>query len=917
MADNRIDVMWDDNPIDVTAEANFIWSIANKLRGSYMPDKYGDVIIPFTILRRFECTLEPTKKAVVEAFENDTSIPEKSLKKTSGYQFYNTSRFTLKELCNDPDHIAENMISYINGFSANVQDIMKELEMGTHIKKMNKDGCLYSVVKAFSELDLNPATFDSIKMGYIFENLIGRFYQNVDAGQFYTGRDIIKMLVSVLISEGCDDIFDDHKIITVCDQACGTGGMLSTAFSYLKHYNPTADVRLFGQEFMGQSYAVGLAEMLIKGQNADNFRHADTFKEDCFKNTKMRFVIENPPFGTPWSGADAKEGQEAAVKEEHAKGENGRWGAGLPAGSDSQLIFMQSAISKLDKSCGRAAIISNGSALFTGGTASGESQIRRWLFNNDYVEAIIAMPTELFYNTPIQSFAWILSMNKEPKRQGKVQLIDASNICHKLRKPLGDKKYEFLPEDRKAITELYLNFEENELCQIYDNQDFMYREYVVMQPLQRSYAITEERIEAMLAKGSLNSLYDEVAFADLELLENRTDKEEKQYNKFFIGKPIYEAIMEALNSNVSSKKYLSPEAFIPVLTKILANATQDKKLIEKIADGLSEMDKTAEIQKDRKGNILYDKETKDTELVPYKTNIEDYMKTEVLPYVPDAKWFFEENLAAKKPTIKTGAEVPFTRYFYKNKNLVASEELARQFAELKKTMDSITETASRGLKLDVEMKDSGIEWLGMIPAHWSVEKGKYNFVQKSSRGNNKSLVLLSPTQNYGVIPQDLYEQLSGFSAVKLNDKTDLNSLKTVHKGAFVISLRSFQGGFEYSEYEGVVSPAYQVFYPSVPVCDNYYKYLFKTQSFIDKMNSYTMSLRDGKNIAFADFGRTYIPIPPVDEQQEIANYLNDRCAEIDEVIEEKKKQIEMLEQYKKSLIFECVTGKKQVKEEAE
>jgi len=688
MADNRIDVMWDDNPIDVTAEANFIWSIANKLRGSYMPDKYGDVIIPFTILRRFECTLEPTKKAVVEAFENDTSIPEKSLKKTSGYQFYNTSRFTLKELCNDPDHIAENMISYINGFSANVQDIMKELEMGTHIKKMNKDGCLYSVVKAFSELDLNPATFDSIKMGYIFENLIGRFYQNVDAGQFYTGRDIIKMLVSVLISEGCDDIFDDHKIITVCDQACGTGGMLSTAFSYLKHYNPTADVRLFGQEFMGQSYAVGLAEMLIKGQNADNFRHADTFKEDCFKNTKMRFVIENPPFGTPWSGADAKEGQEAAVKEEYAKGESGRWGAGLPAGSDSQLIFMQSAIAKLDKTCGRAAIISNGSALFTGGTASGESQIRRWLLNNDYVEAIIAMPSELFYNTPIPSYAWILSMNKEPKRQGKVQLIDASNICHKLRKPLGDKKYEFLPEDRKAITELYLNFEENELCQIYDNQDFMYREYAVMQPLQRSYAITEERIEAMLSKGCLSSLFDEVAFADLELLENRTDKEDKQYNKFFIGKPIYEAILEALNSNVSSEKYLSPEAFIPVLTKILANATQDKKLIEKIADGLSEMDKTAKIQKDKKGNIIYDKETKDTELVPYKTDIEDYMKTEVLPHIPDAKWFFEENLAAKKPVVKVGADIPFNRYFYKYQKPVASGELARMFVELEQSVSN-------------------------------------------------------------------------------------------------------------------------------------------------------------------------------------------------------------------------------------
>lgn len=685
--DKNIDILWDDNPVDVTAEANFIWSIANKLRGSYMPDKYGDVVIPFTILRRFECTLEPTKKQVVEEFEKDTSIPEKSLKKTSGYQFYNTSRFTLKELCNDPDHIADNIKSYISGFSANVQDIMKELEMNTHIDKMNKDGCLYSVVKAFSELDLNPATFDSIKMGYIFENLIGRFYQNVDAGQFYTGRDIIKTLVSVLISEGCDDVFDDHKIITVCDQACGTGGMLSTAYSYLKHLNPTADVRLFGQEFMGQSYAVGLAEMLIKGQNAENFRHADTFKEDCFRNTKMRFVIENPPFGTPWAGADAKEGQEEAVKEEYAKGELGRWGAGLPAGGDSQLLFMQSAIAKMDKTNGRAAIISNNSPLFTGSTSSGESQIRRWLLNNDYVEAIIALPTDLFYNTSLQTFVWILSMNKRPARQGKVQLIDASNIYHKLRKPLGNKKNEFTPEDRKQITELYTNFEENELCQIYDNEDFMYREYTVMQPLQRSYGITEERIDAMITSGALNTLYDEAKVFELENSEAKlSDKDQKKLDTFYANKPAYDGILATLQANISDKVYLDKVSFEKVLYALLEG--YDKKLVGKVVDGLSVMDKTAEIQKDKKGEVLFDKESKDIELVPYKVDIADYMKTEVLPHVPDAQWFFEENLTAKKPVVKTGAEIPFTKYFYKYQETVASEELSKQFIELEQSVSA-------------------------------------------------------------------------------------------------------------------------------------------------------------------------------------------------------------------------------------
>ena len=687
------EMIWDDNPVDITAEANFIWSIANKLRGSYMPDKYGDVVIPMTILRRFECALESTKQAVVDQFKKMPSYPAKAMQKISGYQFYNTSEYTLKELCNDPDNISANFVEYLNGFSSNVRDIFRELNMDDHIKKMNKDGCLYSVVKAFSELDLSTKTFDSIKMGYIFENLIGRFYQNVDAGQFYTGRDIIKMLVSVLMAEGCDDIFDDGKVITVCDQACGTGGMLSTAYSYIRHLNPTADVRLFGQELMGQSYAVGLAEMLIKDQNAENFRHADTLKEDCFSGIKMRFLIENPPFGTPWSGADAKDGQEDSVKTEYAKGYIGRWGAGLPGGGDSQLLFLQSAVSKLDDKVGRAAIIENGSPLFTGGTASGESQIRRWLLEQDLIEAIIAMPTDLFYNTGIATYVWILSKNKRAERRGKIQLIDASQIYHKLRKPLGNKKNEFSPEDRTEITKLYANFEENELCKIYDNTEFIYREYTVMQPLQRSYGFTEDRIQNMLQAGTLKSLWDDAKVSELEeKLENqRSAKEQKALDGYYASKPLYDAILDKLNGAVSDHKWLSPEVFIPVLDKVLSGLNVEKKLFDKIMDGLSLMDKEAEVQREtkgkNKGQIIYDKASKDTEIVKWDEAIEDYMAREVLPHVPDAQWFWEENVGAKKPVIKTGAEIPFTRYFYKYQQPEASEVLAERFSALEKSVD--------------------------------------------------------------------------------------------------------------------------------------------------------------------------------------------------------------------------------------
>lgn len=692
MNNKNIDVLWDDNPVDITSEANFIWSIANKLRGVYMPDKYGDVVIPMTIIRRLECALEATKDKVVSLFKEDPGIPEILLTNTSGFEFYNTSEFTLKELINDPDHIETNFISYINGFSSNVQQLLNSedcLNMSSHIKTMNKGGCLYTVVKAFSELDLSPETYDSIKMGYIFENLIGRFFQNVDAGQYYTGRDIIKLCVSLLISEGADDLGGIGKVITVCDQACGTGGMLSTAYNYLKYYYPDSDVRLFGQELNGVSHAVGLAEMLIKGQRADNFRHVDTFKEDCFSDIKMRFVLENPPFGTPWGGKDAKEGQEAAVNEEFKRGKNGRWGAGLPGTGDAQLLFIQSALAKLDDHYGRAAIIENGSPLFTGGTSSGESQIRRYLLENDLLEAIVQMPTDLFYNTGISTYIWILSKNKRPERKGKIQLIDASGICHKLRKPLGNKKNEFSPEDRAQISKLYADFKENELVKIFNNTEFLYKEYAVMQPLQRSYSITEDSIENMLQKGSLNSLWDEAKVAEYEEQGTAISaKDQKKYDEYLKTKPLYESILEKLNSSISEKKWMSPKEFTPVLEGLLGSMEIDKKVFDKIMDGLSVMDKDAEIQKDKKGNIIYDKESKDTEIVKFDENIDDYMAREVLPHVPDAKWFWEENLSAKKPVIKIGAEIPFTRYFYKYQQPTPSKELADKFVELEKSVSS-------------------------------------------------------------------------------------------------------------------------------------------------------------------------------------------------------------------------------------
>ena len=683
----EIDAMWDDTPVDISTETNLIWSIANKLRGPYRSDKYKDVIIPMTIIRRLECALEDTKEKVIAKSEADPDIAPDMLCRASGMQFYNTSRYTLKRLLDDPDNLRINFSAYIDGFSLNVIDIIKNsLDFEKQIKKMDSSDRLYGVIKAFSEIDLRPKTIDNVKMGYIFEELIRRFSENAEAGDHYTGRDIIKTMVSILLSEGCDDIFENGKIITILDQAAGTGGMLSTAYNYIHRFNPTSDIRLFAQEISPESYAICLAEMLIKGQNAENIKLQDTMKKDSFPNTEMRFVLENPPFGTSWGGKDAPEGTEAAVKAEYEKS-NSRFPAGLPSTSDAQLLFVQSAMDKLANN-GRAAIIENGSPLFTGGTSSGESQVRKWLLDEDYLEAIIALPTDLFYNTGIATYIWILSKCKRAERKDKVQLIDATSFNKPLRKSLGNKRVEITPEDRTAITKLYADFKENEYCKIFKSSEFKYREYTIMQPLQRSYSITKGSIDNLIASKKLSSIYDEAKIAELETKEELTDKDKKTLVKLKSGEPLFNAIIDALNNAIHLNIFMSPEAFNPILEKALAGVTSDRKLLEKIADGLSVMNKQAEIQRDKKGNIVYDKASKDTEIVKYDENIEDYMKREVLPFVPDAKYFFEEDLSKKKPVIKTGAEIPFTRYFYKYKKPESSDSLAQKFNELEKQVNA-------------------------------------------------------------------------------------------------------------------------------------------------------------------------------------------------------------------------------------
>nr|WP_289698124.1 class I SAM-dependent DNA methyltransferase [Enterocloster clostridioformis] len=720
MPDHKItQVMMDDNSIDASKEIKMVLSIANTLRGPYRAENYKDVIIPMIILRRLECALAKTKKAVVAAYKKNPKAPAQLLCRKSGYQFYNTCEFDLANLLTEAPAIVENLTFYIDSFSPNVQDIFEELKFKEEIKNLDKHNRLLGVVKKFSELDLDPDTVDNVKMGYMFEDIIRRYSENANAGDHYTPREVIRLLTSILLAEGCSDVFSEGREVTVLDMACGSGGMLSTCYDFILRMNPDANVRLFGQENNPESHAICLADMLIKGQAAENIRFADTMKKDCFDDTSMRFVIANPPFGQPWGGKDADDGVEKAVRDEHKKKNGSRFPAGLPATGDMQLLFMQHAVYKMQKGVGRAAIISNGSPLFSGNTTSGESQIRRYLLENDLVEAIVGLPTQLFYNTDIAIYAFILSKGKREERKGKVQFINATDLWTPLKRSLGKKRREISKEQIKLITEVYADFaacKKTQWCEkrkhdcviesrIFDREEFLYKEWSVYQPLQRRGAISEASIEALRTSAYFTAntnVFNEAKFEELEQTNPRSSADEKAYKKQLNGRQFTEDVIAALKQHESDATYDDFSKFVTTLKKILADVDgMSPSRLNSIAMELSEIDKTAVVQKDKKGNVLIDPTTKDTEIIRLNQDAEEYMQAEVFPHIPDAMYMYEfDENKAESATNKErlGAEFPFTRYFYEYHEPEKADDLLAQFMELEKSLSAKIGDLQRGAK---------------------------------------------------------------------------------------------------------------------------------------------------------------------------------------------------------------------------
>jgi type I restriction enzyme M protein len=666
--------------------ANFIWSICNLLRGPYKRNEYRKVILPLTVLRRFDCILMPTKPKVLDEFAKlkgkSETVVQARLREITYVPFYNLSKLTFERLLDDPNQIAPNLNSYINAFSPNVREIFEKFEFGDEVRKMSEKNLLYEVIKRFAapDVDLSLENIDQMQMGYIFEELIriGAEQSNEEAGEHFTPREVIKLMVNLLLSPEAD-LGKSHVVKTIYDPACGTGGMLSVAEKHIRDLNKDAKPLLYGQDLNDEAWAVCRSDMLIKGEEADNIKNGDTFVSDGFPKNKFDYMLANPPFGVEW-----KQQAKTIVDENQKLGYDGRFGAGLPRINDGSLLFLQHMISKMrrpEDGGSRIAIVFNGSPLFTGDAGSGESEIRRWIIENDWLEAIVAMPDQLFYNTGISTYVWVLTNRKERRRKGRIQLIDARQFYIKMKKSLGNKRNQIGDGDEGRIdqigdiTKIYGNFKHDEsrtmevdgtgkkvvVSKIFDNEDFGYNKITVERPLRMGFAATEERIERIDAQKGFAAL----ASSDRKNASTRDGENA-------LGKKRQEQIrrlLQELKTKTHGAIFTNQSEFLKILKGVdhqLAVRLSTSEL-RAVVDALSERDETGEICKDSKGNPEADADLRDTENVPLKEKIEEYFKREVLPHVPDA-WIDHDKT-------KVGYEIPLNRHFYRYEPPRALEEI--------------------------------------------------------------------------------------------------------------------------------------------------------------------------------------------------------------------------------------------------
>ena len=636
----------------INNHAGFIWSVADLLRGVYKQSEYGRVILPLTVLRRLDCVLEPTKADVLERLEElpvTLQNREPLLEQAAGQSFFNTSRHTFATLLGDPDNVAGNLRNYIARFSESARDIVDKFNFDVQIDRLDAHNLLYLVVAKFADIDLSPETVSNLEMGYLYEELIRKFSElsNETAGEHFTPREVIRLMVNLLFVEDDKLLTRPGVVKTLLDPACGTGGMLSVAEDHLRRLNPEARLKVFGQEVNAETYATCRADMLIKGQEASNIRFGNSFDDDQHQGERFDYLLANPPFGVEWKMvADT-------IRDEHAfQGFAGRFGAGLPRINDGSFLFLQHMISKMkrpEEGGARLAIVFNGSPLFTGGAGSGESEIRRWIIENDMLEAVVALPDQLFYNTGISTYFWVVTNRKAPKRRGKVQLIDARESFTKMRKSLGQKRKEISAAQIDDITRLYGAFEEGPRVKIFPNESFGFLRITVERPLRLRWEITDHTLAAVEAHKAVTKLDSGQREALLDGLRNRTASE-----------------------------YASEKSANAAVHQVLVSVNGDSRaaLVKAVTESLAVRDSEAPVVADRSGSPKPDPDLRDQEnvLLPdarvafeldptvrletieYRTAVDDYLETQVHPYVPDA-WCDPDKT-------KIGYEIPLTRHFF-------------------------------------------------------------------------------------------------------------------------------------------------------------------------------------------------------------------------------------------------------------
>ena len=660
---------WGVKLTNISEISGFIWGIADSvLRGTYRRNEYQKVILPFTVLKRFDSVLEYSKKDVVDTYEANKSrtgvlapiLMSKSVDENGReLGFYNYSRFDFETLLQDPDNIEENIKFYINSYSNNVKNILENFDIERQIEKLSRANILYLLIKKFNEtsLDLSPKNISNHDMGTIFEELIRKFSEtsNEEAGEHFTPRDVVKLMTELLFAEEGES---SGSIKLVYDPACGTGGMLTSCQEFINKSNPDIDVVLYGQEINDEIYAICKADMLMKGENAENIKGpSSTLSDDQLKDNKFDYMISNPPYGRDW------EQDKEVVDAEAEKGFDGRFGAGLPRKSDGQLLFIQHMISKMkDTGKSRIAVITNGSPLFTGDAGSGESNIRKWIFEKDLLEALIALPDQLFFNTGIGTYIWVLTNEKTPQREGKVQLIDAREEYVGMRKSLGNKRHTLPEESINKIIDTYQDFTESDKVKIFDNEDFGYTKITVERPMQLNYQVTPERLE---------NLYSYNQFK--KLAESKSEDPEIKMAEEEEGKKQQDAIKEALLT-IGDELYKDWDTFESKVKNALDSFDLTPAFIRNVIEKLSEHDDTAEYVTDRSGKPKADSNLRDTEKIPLVQNIDDYFEDEVLKYYSDA-WYDESKN-------KIGYEINFTQYFYVYEPPRPLEEIEADIAKI-------------------------------------------------------------------------------------------------------------------------------------------------------------------------------------------------------------------------------------------